>query len=493
MGEVASFLVPVVELLGVIVLSIVLVSAIVYILVAILRLLADKELFSSYPALVALRILVGHRERRRLVPVSAQNFIAMVGTAIGVWALIVVLSVMGGFESDLKSKIVRNSPHILIEPESKEPSIVATMSESLSEVPHVVIAEPFLNAEAMVTSSYNMMPGVVVFGIAPGRALEEAWLARVASPLNRKVLANPVLVVSDREMGFLRESNVENRFDNSEIMPPIPTSTSQIGRVLPGVLLGVELARSLSVEIGDVVTFIVPDGDIGPLGVKPRTRDFRMAGVFETGIYEYDLKTVYMTDRDAANLFLLEGPNVVALMLDDIANLDVAVSKAEEIVANLGGGDVRTVAQMNRSLFSALKVEKFAMFLVLGLVILVAAFNVFGSLLLITMERTRAIAILESLGAPRSRIRMIFLLLGSVIGFVGTFAGLILGIATCLYIETKGITLPAEYYLRTLPVDVRTFEVIAVVAAALLAGLVATAYPANLASRLSPVEGLRND
>jgi lipoprotein-releasing system permease protein len=504
MAELSSYLLPVVELVGVIVAAVALVSLLVGFIVAAMRAWSARGAFASYRPLLALRILVGYRReghplRNRLFPVSAQNFIAMVGTAIGVWALIVVLSVMGGFESDLKGKIVRNSPHVLVEPASPpaDDDAAARLRDAVASAPHVVLAEPFVDAEAMVTSSYNMMPGLVVHGVAPGGRLERQWLSRVADASGVAALADPVLLVPDREMGFVARGGAAEPSPaaegGEEAMPAIPSGPSTAGRVLPAVLLGEELARSLSVEAGDTVTLVVPDGDVGPLGVKPRTRVFRVAGTFVTGMYEYDLKTAYTTDAEARDLFLMSGPNVVAAMVDDISNLDAAASGIGAALAPLGGGDVRTVAQTNRSLFSALRIEKIAMFLVLGLVILVAAFNVFGSLLLVTMERVRDIAIVQSLGATRAGMRGVFLLLGGSIGLVGTFAGLLLGLATCAYIAASGIRLPAEYYLRTLPVEVRWGEIAAVVAAALGAGLLATAYPAGAAARLTPAEGLRND
>jgi lipoprotein-releasing system permease protein len=208
-------------------------------------------------------------------------------------------------------------------------------------------------------------------------------------------------------------------------------------------------------------------------------------------MYEYDLKMAYLTSEEVCHLFQLGGPNRVAVRLDDLETLDATA--AAVLPAAGPGGEVRTVAQTNRSLFSALKVEKVAMFLVLGLVILVAAFNVFGSLILITMEKTRDIAVLQCMGATRWGIRRLFLALGGVIGAVGTAAGLILGLGSCAFIAWSGIRLPAEYYLRHLPVEVRMAEVGMVVLAALGAGLLATIHPATAAARLSPADGLRND
>jgi lipoprotein-releasing system permease protein len=531
MTSLTAWLLPVVELLGVIVIAILLVSLLVTGLLRALRRLSDARATPSWRLLLALRVLVGFRDERpgrlrKWIPVSGQNFIAMVGTAIGVWALIVVLSVMGGFEADLKGKIVRHTPTVAVEPatvaEDEDPAarVKALAADLKAAVPGAEVSEAYVEADAMITSPTNMSPGMTVRGLAAGGALEGAWLRPSASGKALRGLSDPVRLIPDREMGFARRRKVERPGeaaagvaavmagtgsgsgpgteagaggDAGEDMPAITSDTGSRGRVLPGVLLGEELARSLAVGTGDEVIVVVPDGDVGPTGVRPRTRTFRVAGTFVSGLYEHDLKTAYVDEAEAEALFLLGAPNRVAVMRGDVDRLDAVEAAARASVDRHGGGEVRTVAQANRSLFSALMVEKIAMFLVLGLVILVAAFNVFGSLVLITMEKARDVAVLRGLGATRGSVRDVFLALGSVIGAVGTGAGLVLGLATCAYIRFAGIRLPAEYYLRTLPVEVRAYEVALVAAAALGSALLATLYPATSVARPSPADGLRND
>jgi len=499
MGEVASYVLPVMKLLLVILAAILLVSILVTLLLLALKALARFRGFSSLGLMVALRILVGYQREghpliSRLFPVSAQNMIAMVGTAIGVWALIVVLSVMGGLEADLKGKILRHSPHLTIRPKdmAEHPEQMDALVQTLAATPHVTAVEPMVEAEAMLTSAVNMSPGLIIRGIRPGGQLEERWLGPTSDRPAIAALSNPVLLVPDRELGFRQPGAVEENAPLDEVMPAIPTSPRR-GRVRPAIILGEELAHSLSVTTGDRVTAVVADGDVGPTGVRPRTRDFRVAGQFTSGMYEYDLRAAYLSEQDARDLFVLGGPNVIAVMLDDISELDRVAEAATGIIAASGGGEVRTVAQVNRSLFSALKVERIAMFCVLGLVILVAAFNIFGSLVLITMEKTRDMAVLESLGATRRVVRRIYTFLGAVIGMVGAFAGLILGLSTCAYVAVADIRLPSEYYLRSLPVEVRPGEILAVVAIALCASLAATRLRELTLRELTPAEGLRND
>ena len=304
MTEFRAYLLPAIELIGVIVAAVTLVSLLVGGLVAVLRWFSGRGAFASYRLLLATRILTGRRHGGlgildRLFPVSAQNFIAMVGTAVGVWALVVVLSVMGGFESDLKGKIVRNSPHVLIEPAAPPEDAAgwARLVAAAGAVPHVTAAEPFVDAEAMITSSFNMSPGLMLHGVAPGGALEKLWLRQSTSAASLRAMAEPARMVVDRELGFAKpaaapaagaddgEPGAQTGGDTAGEMPPIPTTPAFQGRVLPGILIGEELARSLSVSAGDEVTMVVPDGDVGPLGVKPLTRVFRVAGTFLTGMY----------------------------------------------------------------------------------------------------------------------------------------------------------------------------------------------------------------
>ncbi len=522
-----TWLLPVIQLLAVIGLAILLVAVVVTGMLRGLAAVTGRGWLPGWRLQVALRILTGFRADRpswwhRLVPVSTQNFIAMVSTAIGVWALVVVLSVMGGFESDLKGKILRQTPSVKMEPgtavaDEDAPNRVAGLVADLrARLPRDAVVEAYVEGEAMIVSSVNMSPGMVLLGLPPGGILEARWLAPNTDPKAMRVLRDPLRLIPDRDMGFRRiprkgrdpgalppvaapvADDVAGPADEEPpgtagAMPPIGGPEERGGRVLPAILLGEELARSLSVGAGDEVTVVVPDGDVGPAGLRPRTRTFRVAGTFASGLYEHDLRTAYLDDREAEVLFLLGAPNRVAVVTPDLRTVDRIAAVAREALERHGGGEVRTVQETNRSLFSALLIEKVAMFLVLGLVILVAGFNIFGSLVLVAMEKSRDMAVLRSLGATHQGIRDLFLALGGSIGAVGMVAGLALGLGTCAYIRVAGIRLPSEYYLRTLPVEVRGLEVGLVALAALGSALVATLYPALSVARPSPSEGLRND
>lgn len=512
-GQAIGYIGPGLQLVAVIVCSLVMTAVLVGLTVRLLKLFSEKGHPRSWRLMLALRFLVGFREDnpsrfKRLVPVAGQNFIAMTGTAIGVWALIVVLSVMSGFELDLKDKIIRNNPHITVErcpepaDEFDETPACGRWIESVGKIPGVVRAESFSHGEALIASAINMGPGTTIRGIETDGELEHLWLEGTVSRGALQALARPETTIIDRELGFdatpgiqaapgIAENRTADAPDEMDLKP-VGTGGPTV-RNRPGIILGTELALGLGVGEGDEVTVVVPDGDIGPTGVIPSTRTFRVVGTLKTGLYEYDLKTAFVLKEEGLKLFFNPGRERIAVMVSDMDRLDEIAAAITAATAGNGDARVRTVTQTNRSLFSALMIEKIAMFLVLGLVILVAAFNVFGSLLLITMEKTRDIAVLRSMGVTRNGIRTVYFQIGSVIGLTGTLSGLILGLATCYYIKVVGISLPSEYYIDRLPVNVAAMDVAVVAFAALAAALIATIYPTSAVATMSPADGLRND
>ena len=531
-GKAIGYMLPAIQLAGVIIASLIMTAVLVGLTVRLLKRFSEKGSPRSWKLMLALRFLLGFREEkqswfRRLVPVAAQNFIAMTGTAIGVWALIVVLSVMSGFELDLKEKIIRNNPHITVErcagtAENFDDSAgCEELTGSIGEVAGVTAVESYTQGEALLASRTNMGPGTTIRGISPDGPLQDLWLKNTVSEGGIEGLKKPETTIGDRDLGFvfmdaekrqrlkdkIKLENGEPLDQTSDLpdeepdgegetafveIPPIAVPDDRI-KVRDGILLGAELALGLSLSDGDEVMLVVPDGDVGPLGVQPSTSTFRVAGTIKSGLYEYDMKTAFVLKGSGRKLFNSPARERIAIMVDDLKNLDEIAAQITELTNEIPGARVRTVTQTNRSLFSALMVEKIAMFLVLGLVILVAAFNVFGSLLLITMEKTRDIAVLRSMGVTRNGIRSIYFTIGSVIGLTGTLSGLALGLLTCLYIMTAGIALPAEYYIERLPVAINALDVVLVVLAALGAALIATVYPTSVVASISPADGLRND
>ena len=274
-------------------------------------------------------------------------------------------------------------------------------------------------------------------------------------------------------------------------------------KVLPGVLVGRELAKNLRVFVGDEVNVVSPMGDIGPAGSMPRSRPFRIAGVFYSGMYEYDSKYVYLA-LPAAQKFLGHPDEATGIELRTL-DPDSPDRSADDLRAAMttqgagpgpmgGGYQVQTWQELNRNLFSALQMEKLVMAVILGFIVLVASFIIVATLIMLVLEKTREIAVLKSMGAGLPSVMKIFVIEGMVIGAVGTFFGLVLGYGTCLIIGDVGIPLdPEVYYIDNLPVRIDPSQWVMVVVMSLVLAFLATIYPATKAARLRPVDGLRGE
>jgi lipoprotein-releasing system permease protein len=261
----------------------------------------------------------------------------------------------------------------------------------------------------------------------------------------------------------------------------------------PSIIVGSELAKNLGITRGDAVTVISPLGRITPLGQVPRSQAFQVAGVFESGMYEYDSSLAYVP-LTLAQDFLGLGDRVtgIEVRVDDIYHADRVASNAGKLLGSFPFWS-RDWMSMNRNLFSALKLEKIVMFIILTLIILVAAFNIISTLIMVVMEKTRDIAILKSMGATNGSIMAIFMVEGLIIGLVGTALGLLGGYVLCKLLATyKFVQLPPDvYYISTLPVKMDALDVTLTALAAIAISLVATLYPAWQASRLEPAEAIR--
>ncbi len=411
----------------------------------------------SYELFIGLRYL---KAKRKQTFVSLITIISIAGVMVGVTALIVVLAVMNGFKEDLREKILGVTSHVVISRFDGSISKYRKVAAEVEAVAGVTAAAPFIYAQVM-TSSRRAVSGAVLRGIEPETA------AKVISlPKN----------LSD---GSLEELGAENQ--------------SGGGGGAPGVILGNELARNLGVVRGEPVTVISPSGRLTPLGQVPRSQTLRVVGIFESGMYEYDSTLAYVS-LWTAQRFLGIGDRVtgIEIQVDDIYEADRV---AEAVCGALGGYPYwcRDWMRMNKNLFSALKLEKIVMFIILTLIILVAAFNIIGTLIMVVMEKTRDIAILKSMGATRRSIMKIFMIEGLVIGLVGTLLGLLGGYLLCKLLATyQFIELPRDvYYISTLPVKMEPLDVTLIALAAIVISLVATVYPAWQASRLDPAEAIR--
>ena len=426
-----------------------------------------------YEFFVSLRYL---KSRRRQGFISLITLISVGGVAVGVMVLIVVLSVMSGFETTLKEKLLGINAHLWVLPQrAGQLQGYRDLADRLETIPRVTHATPFTAHEVMLMAG-GRVAGTIVRGIDPDERSRTVDFARL---------------FEDRDLtALLRPSSAD--------ADGAGNGASQSAR--RGIVLGTELARSLRVETGEQIILNSPLGILQPAGILPNMRGFTVTGTFETGMYEYDAKLALISLDEAQELFDLgEVVHGIEVRVDDIYRV---LEVAEAAKALLGPGVwTRDWMQMNRTLFSALRQERVLMFIILTLIVLVAAFNIISSLVMMVMEKTGAIAILKAMGASNRGIYRIFMIQGLVIGLVGMVIGTIAGLllawnlpAIATVIEGwLGIQFfpPEVYVIDKLPVEIRPFDVIAIVVTSVCVSFLATLYPAWNASRLDPVVALR--
>jgi len=401
--------------------------------------------------------------RRYLKAKQKQSFISMItilsvaGVTIGVMALIVVIAVMSGFEDDLKSRILGVESHVVLMHQTGSFNNFRAVLNTVQETEGIEAVTPFIYSQVMLRSAHGVS-GAVLRGIDP-------------------VTAGSVIkgISSDA----LKSTQEPKESANDD-----PQS--------PGIILGRELARSLHVLKGDSVYIITPRGMISPIGHVPAMRRFKVLGYFETGMYEYDGSMAYVRLEEAQKM--LRMGDAISGIEARVFNIYEAREISKQIIEKLGYPFwVRDWMQMNHNLFSALKLEKTVMFIILALIIMVAAFNIASTLIMMVMEKTKDIAILKAMGASNKSIRKIFVFNGMIIGAIGTFLGTVIGFVLCGLLEKyKFIELPGDvYYLTTLPVKLDIVDVVIIASSALVICFLATLYPASQASKLDPVEAIR--
>ena len=410
----------------------------------------------GFETFVSLRYLFTNRWQSFI---SLVTMVSIAGVAVGVMALIVVLAVMNGFQHDLRERILGVTSHIIIGRYGETIADYKTVAHAAEEIDGVVAATPFVYTQVMLSSARGVS-GAVLRGVDPVSA------PRVTGIGKNLIAGNLDALSTEAEPG------------DSEHQP--------------GIILGAELKRHLGVNIRDWVKVISPSGRLTPMGRIPKSKLFRVTGVFQSGMYEYDNTLAYISLNEAQN-FLGIGDTAtgIELRVSDIYQADEISRKLQ---ASLGYPFwVRDWMQMNRNLFSALKLEKVVMFIILTLIILVAAFNIISSLFMMVMEKTRDIAILKAMGATRDSIRKIFMLEGFFIGVVGTALGLAGGFILCGLLDRyEFIKLPSEvYYISTLPVRMQTLDVVLIAASAIIISFLATIYPSRRAALMEPAEALR--
>jgi lipoprotein-releasing system permease protein len=326
---------------------------------------------------------------------------------------------------------------------------------------------------------------VVLKGIDPGTVGQVTDLQKNTDVGGLDYLANPEKLKALGGPPILNDKRDEDEPEREKEAPKIER------RSLPGVIIGRELAKNLRLYLGDEVNIVSPLGGIGPSGPIPKSKPFRVAGIFFSGMFEYDSKHIYLT-IPSAQKFLGQEDEVTGLELK-VRDPDATEPVVAAIQQALGAGyDVQDWKELNRNLFSALKLEKIAMFIVLCFIILVAAFSIIANGIMLVMEKGREIAILKSMGASDQAILVVFVILGLYMGLLGTVAGIVVGVLACYGLARWGLALdPDVYYITKLPVKMNPNEVVLVFVAAICIAVLATLYPAWVAARLKPVEGLR--
>ncbi|WP_311223811.1 MULTISPECIES: lipoprotein-releasing ABC transporter permease subunit [unclassified Acidovorax] len=398
------------------------------------------------------------RATRRNGFISFISGVSMLGIALGVAALIIVLSVMNGFQKEVRDRMLSVVSHIeIFAPQGAAmPDMPRTLAEARAN-PNVVGAAPFVASQALLARGEDMK-GTLVRGIDPAREGEVTELAASNAEAIKALVAGEFRVV-----------------------------------------LGSELARALGVRVGDAVTLIAPGGQVTPAGVVPRLKQMTVAGTFNSGHYEYDSALVLLHHEDAERIFRLEGPTGIRLKLKD---LHAAPDVAQQLAHSLSGDLlIRDWTQQNRTWFAAVQLEKRMMFIILTLIVAVAAFNLVSTLVMTVTDKRADIAILRTLGASPGSIMGIFVVQGAMVGVIGTLSGLLLGLGIAFNIDVivpaiesalHANFLPKDIYLISkMPSEPQSSDIVPIGVISLILAFIATLYPSWRASRVNPAEALR--
>jgi lipoprotein-releasing system permease protein len=388
------------------------------------------ELFISW------RYFVAKRKERFI---SLTSLISILGIALGVMALIVVISVMNGFDKELREKIMGVNPHIYIERQGGINNAQKIL-QTVNNAEHVIGASPFVNGQALFKAN-EAVTGVLLRGIEP---INEAKVTKLDQ--------------------YLQQGNLD--LSNKDI------------------IVGSELAKRFYLNVGDEVAVISP--------IRGKTHNFRIAGIFTSGMYDYDIHLVFTNIEAAQKIFYLQDAvSGIGVRVDNLYHIHKVRDELQKTLKYPYG--VQDWMSMNKNLFSALKLEKTVMFVIVALIVVVACFNIAGHLIMMVIEKTKDIGILKAIGATNRAIKKIFTLEGLIIGFSGTFLGTCAGLLLCYLLKTyKFISLPREiYYIDRLPVEMRWIDSLIIVLCTLIISLLSTIYPVHQAAKLSPADSLR--
>ena len=433
-----------------------------------------------------------HLRAKKTGFLAASGTLSILAVAVSSCMLISVLSVMGGFRADLKKKILGNHAHIVVDRAHEELGQWQPILERAREAEGVVGATPFLEVEVMVSSLSNRA-GAILRGIDPRTVSEVTDLADNMTHGKLEYLTHPERIL-DSPVGKTPKGALDAMIEDAERTAAKGLPAESPEDALPGLIVGQELARALRLVVGDRVTVVSPRGDLGPTGPIPKTKAFRIAGIFYSGMYEYDMKHAYI-DLGIAQRFF-RSPDHISGIEIKVQDVERAPQLSAELGPALGRDDlrIRDWKAMNQQLFGALALEKLAMFITLGIAILIAGFSVFGTLTLLVQEKRREVGILKTMGTSARGVVRIFVIEGLLIGAAGGLMGLGLGFVLTFAAEHFGIRMnPEVYYIDKLPVHLDPTEFALVGAATVVVCLAATLFPAYQASRVRPVDALRYD
>jgi len=408
-----------------------------------------------YELFIAFRYIFGKRREKFI---SVVTLISILGVAVGVAALIATLAVMSGFDNELKARIIGSNPHIFLE---KELGIedAEDLSGKINDIEGVKGSFPYIWNQGIIEFR-GRARGIVLRSVDTKNEIDSSKLLPflVSVAVNRKIEEGPEKF---KEFPGLSPRNFEE----------IPE----------GLIIGSELASALGVDITDEVALITPD--------LRRPHNMKITGIFKSGMYDYDANVVY---AGLGNLLTIFGAKTVSGIGIDCISLANCKKVKEKLQENLGRGFfVSTWAERNKNLFSAIKLEKLAMFVILTLIVIVACFSIIGVLVMTVMEKGRDIGILKAIGVSRKGILTIFSMQGFVIGVTGVIFGLLGGLGVSFLLK-EFVKLPPEvYYIDRIPIKFHVFDSIVIIIAALVISLLATMYPAYQASKLEPIEALR--
>ncbi|MDZ7370167.1 MAG: ABC transporter permease [candidate division KSB1 bacterium] len=408
----------------------------------------------SYELFIALRYL---RSKRKTGFISLISYISILGVMIGVAALIIVLSVMNGFESEVRSRFIGVDAHVKVRTfNDRGIEDAAAIMARIKGTPHIVAMTPYIHKKGLIRSKTETT-GLIIRGIDP------------------QTIENVTEVKKSVKYGALDVGMVE----------------TDEGRPLPGIVLGFNLADRLMVSVGDKV-ILASFEDVTRVNQMPQMMQFVVTGYFETGLFEFDDNMAYISNESAQKLFRM-GNKVsgIGIRLDHYENASVVEALLNE---KLGYPyRVLTWFDLNQNLFAWMKIEKWAAFIILSLIIMVAAFNIISTMIMVTMEKTREIGVLKAMGATNAGIRRIFTFEGLLVGIVGTVLGCIIGYALCwAQYRYRFFSLPNDIYIIDwLPILMKWTDFVMISAAAILITYAAAVYPAARAAKLDPVKAIR--